>query len=211
MGVMGQSIAAVDITNENKCDFCSAKCCQYITQEIDAPRSIHAFDVLLWQISHNGVHVFKDDNGWYLLSMTRCDHLQPDNRCGIYEVRPLICREHTTDGCEYDVGIDEGCELYFQTHKELDDYCRERFKKWDKRFEKFAKEQAKEAEKAKKKAEKKAKQKAAKKAKKAKEKASLSSEEKALKKAKKQAKKAAAKQKKNEKTSTAQPIVVEPA
>jgi hypothetical protein len=26
-----------------------------------------------------------------------CPHLQPDNRCGIYETRPEICRKHTAD------------------------------------------------------------------------------------------------------------------
>lgn len=141
---MPQFIAVTDITKENKCNYCSAKCCQYITQEIDTPKSIHAFDVLLWQIAHQGIHVFKDENGWYLLSMTRCNHLMDDNMCGIYETRPMICREHTTDHCEYDVAIDEGCELYFQKYEELDEYCRKRFKKWDLRFEKLEKEKLKE-------------------------------------------------------------------
>lgn len=110
---------------------------------------MHAFDVLLWQIAHKGVHVFKDENGWYLLSMTTCEYLQADNRCGIYERRPMICREHSNDACEYDVPIDEGCELYFQTFDELDNYCRKRFRTWDKRLEKFEAEQAKEREKSK--------------------------------------------------------------
>lgn len=105
---------------------------------------MHAFDVLLWQIAHKGVHVFKDGNGWYLLCMTKCEYLQPDNRCGIYEVRPMICREHSNDSCELDVPIDEGCDLYFQTFEELDAYCRKRFKTWDKRLEKFEAEQAAE-------------------------------------------------------------------
>ena len=142
---MATPIPVADITSENKCDFCSAKCCQYITQEIDTPRSIHAFDVLLWQIAHEGIHVFKDDNGWYLLSMARCRHLLPNNYCGIYETRPMICREHANDSCELDVPIDEGCDLYFQKYEELDEYCRKRFKTWDKRFEKFEEEREKEA------------------------------------------------------------------
>jgi len=167
---MSSPIPVADITRENKCDFCSAKCCQYITQEIDTPRSIHAFDVLLWQIAHEGVHVFKDDNGWYLLSMARCRHLQPNNMCGIYETRPMICREHDNDECEYDVAIDEGCDLYFQKYEELDEYCRKRFKKWDKRFEEFEREREKERLKAAKEAAKEEAKKQAKKAKKEKEK-----------------------------------------
>lgn len=118
-----------------KCDTCTALCCQYITQQIDTPSTKAEFDILLWQISHQGVHVFKDSNGWYLLIKTPCNHLMDDYRCGIYLKRPAICREHSTDHCERDVPIDEGCDLYFQDYTALDDYCRKRFKQWDKRFE----------------------------------------------------------------------------
>ena len=31
-----------------------------------------------------------------------CLHLQDDNTCGIYETRPQICRDYTTDDCEYE-------------------------------------------------------------------------------------------------------------
>ncbi|MFT5592307.1 MAG: Fe-S-cluster containining protein [Oceanicoccus sp.] len=139
-----KDITPAIITADNKCDFCSALCCSYITQEIDTPRTMHAFDVLLWQVAHKGIHVFKDGNGWYLLSMTKCEFVMPDNRCGIYETRPMICREHSNNACEFDVPIDEGCDLYFQAFEELDNYCRKRFKTWDKRLEKFEAEQAKE-------------------------------------------------------------------
>ena len=57
----------------------------------------------------------------------------------------MICREHANDSCELDVPIDEGCDLYFQKYEELDEYCRKRFKTWDKRFEKFEEEREKEA------------------------------------------------------------------
>ncbi len=134
-----------NITPQNKCDFCSAQCCSYITQQVDTPTTMHEFDVLLWQIAHKGIHIFKDGNGWYLLSMTRCTHLQSDNRCGIYETRPMICREHSTGGCEFDVPINEGCERYFQSYDEFDVYCRNRFKTWDKRLAKFEAARAKEA------------------------------------------------------------------
>ncbi len=134
-----------NLTDANKCDFCSAQCCSYITQQVDTPATMQEFDVLLWQIAHKNIHVFKDGNGWYLLSMTRCSHLQSDNRCGIYETRPMICREHSTGACEFDVPIDQGCELYFQHYDEFDAYCRKRFKTWDKRIEKFEAARAKEA------------------------------------------------------------------
>ena len=140
---MTNRIETRDVTSTSKCDHCSSLCCSYITQELDTPRSIYAFDVLLWQIAHKGIHVFKDGNGWYLLCKTQCEFLLPDNRCGIYERRPIICREHSNEACEFDAPINEGCEYYFQTFDELDAYCRKRFKTWDKRLEKFEAEQVK--------------------------------------------------------------------
>ena len=127
-------IPAININEESLCDRCTAKCCGYITQQIDTPKSIRDFDVLLWQIAHRDIHIFKDDNGWYILSSTPCEFLLPNHQCGIYETRPLICREHDTDSCEYEVPIDEGCSLYFETYQQLDNYCRERYKTWDIRF-----------------------------------------------------------------------------
>lgn len=122
---------------ENKCDRCyESKCCQYVTQCIDAPTTMKDFDLLLWQISHKNVHIFKDEEGWFLLILNECVHLQEDGRCGIYEVRPLICRDHTNDYCEYDVSIKDGSELYFSGYDDLNKYCRKRFKSWDKRFKK---------------------------------------------------------------------------
>jgi len=142
-----QRIDIENLTDETKCDFCSAQCCSYITQQVDTPTTMHEFDVLLWQIAHKGIHVFKDGNGWYLLSMTRCTHLLSNNYCGIYETRPMICREHSSGGCEYDVPINEGCDMYFQEYDEFDAYCRKRFKTWDKRLEKFEAARKKEAQK----------------------------------------------------------------
>ncbi len=119
----------------DKCGLCTAsKCCRYVTQEIDAPRTMRAFDVLLWQISHQGIEVFKEDANWFITFNTDCRHLLPNGHCGIYETRPLICREHSNDHCEYDNDPVEGFDLYFNSYEALDEYCRKRFKTWDKRF-----------------------------------------------------------------------------
>ncbi|MDH3353743.1 MAG: YkgJ family cysteine cluster protein [Chromatiales bacterium] len=122
--------------NENKCQKCTAKCCSYVSQQIDTPRSIAAFDFLLWQLSHKEIQLYKDEDGWFLLINNRCTHIQDDGSCGIYEVRPQICRDHSNDYCEYDSPAEEGFELFFDGYESLDNYCRKRFKKWDKRFKK---------------------------------------------------------------------------
>jgi Fe-S-cluster containining protein len=136
-----KTINGIRITTENKCGFCDgAKCCAYITEKLETPRSMHDFDHLLWQVSHQDIRIYKDDDGWYLLVERVCLHLQTDGRCGIYEQRPMVCREHTNDYCEFDAPAEDGFELYFRDYAELQKYCHKRFKTWDKRFEKFARE-----------------------------------------------------------------------
>jgi Fe-S-cluster containining protein len=130
----------IKLTPENKCSFCvGTKCCTYITQQIDTPRSIAEFDFLMWQLSHRHVQAYKDEDGWFLLiADSPCVYIQDDGRCGIYEKRPMICREYDNDYCEYDAPAEEGFDLFFEDAEALDVYCRKRFKKWEKRFKKLA-------------------------------------------------------------------------
>ena len=126
----------IEITPENKCSFCTGtKCCIYVTQEMETPRSVSDFDHMLWQMAHKDMQVYKDDDGWFLIAMNQCQFLQNDGGCGIYETRPQICRDYSNDFCEYDEPAEIHFEFYFKTYKELDDYCRKRFKRWDQRFE----------------------------------------------------------------------------
>lgn len=121
----------VGLTPENKCGFCSgSKCCTYITHQIDGPRSKAQFDYLLWQVSHENVALFKDDDGWFLLVSTHCSHLLPDGRCAIYQARPQICRDHSNDNCEFDADMEQEFELYFDNYEALLAYCKKRFKRW---------------------------------------------------------------------------------
>lgn len=116
------------MTPETKCNFCTnSKCCTYITQGIDAPRSKSDFDHLLWQISHAGIGIYKDSDGWYLLVETRCRHLESDGRCRIYDHRPQVCREYSNDYCEFDEPAEQHFELFFQDYDALHRYYRKRF------------------------------------------------------------------------------------
>lgn len=121
----------VKITPENKCGFCTnSTCCTYVTQEIDTPRSKYDFEHLLWQVSHENVKAYKDEDGWYLLVEARCTHLLPDGRCNIYEHRPQICRDHSNEYCEFDAPAEDGFDLYFEDYRSLLKYCKKRFKRW---------------------------------------------------------------------------------
>lgn len=103
------------------CQYCNGKCCRYFALGIDAPKTWADFDNMRWYMMHGPVSVFVDDGTWYLMVQADCQHLLPDNRCGAYETRPQICRDYTTDGCEY-----EGDGLYdqfFETPEQLWDYA----------------------------------------------------------------------------------------
>ena len=102
------------------CEFCTAKCCQYFAMPIETPESAKDYDFIRWYLLHDRASVFKEDEDWYLLVHTTCKHLQPDNRCGIYETRPQICRDYTTDNCEYD---DEWTyDFYLETPEQVTEY-----------------------------------------------------------------------------------------
>ena len=110
---------------ENLCDYCSAKCCKYFSLSIDRPDTAADFDYLRWYLLHEHATVFVEDDDWYLLVHTKCKQLQPDNRCGIYETRPKICRDYTTDPCEYDDSYT--FDRYFETPEQIQEYANARF------------------------------------------------------------------------------------
>ena len=124
--------AAIKVTADNKCALCAgSKCCVYVTQAIDTPRTKYAFEALAWQVLHRGVEVYKDsDRVWYLLFAATCEKLLPDGRCGIYERRPQVCRDYSNEWCEYDEAAEKHWLLHFPDYESLNKYCRERFKTW---------------------------------------------------------------------------------
>ncbi len=104
----------------NLCEHCTAKCCKYFAMPIETPESFEELEYIRWFLLHDRASVFKEDDDWYLLVHTTCKHLLPDNRCGIYETRPQICRDYTTDNCEYD---DEWTyEFYLETPEQVWEY-----------------------------------------------------------------------------------------
>lgn len=132
---MENSFPEIEVSRQNdefgKCDLCtSSKCCTYVTQQIDTPRSKYDFEVLLWQVSHDGVGAYKDSDGWFVMFEARCQHLLGDGRCNIYAKRPTICRSHSNDYCEYDAPAEDGFDLYFPDYDALLQFCRKRFKRW---------------------------------------------------------------------------------
>lgn len=102
------------------CDHCTAKCCKYFALPMDKPETFKDFEYMRWFLLHDRAAVFTEDDTWYILVHTTCKHLLPDNRCGIYETRPQICREYSTDNCEYD--DDWVYDRYFETAEQVEEY-----------------------------------------------------------------------------------------
>ena len=48
------------------------------------------------------------------------------NQCGIYDHRPYLCREHSTEDCEY-TGEDFGFSEHFKSYDELLTYIKENY------------------------------------------------------------------------------------
>jgi Fe-S-cluster containining protein len=103
------------------CDHCTAKCCRYFALPIETPKTRRDFDFIRWFLLHGRASVFTEDGTWYLLVHTACKHLQPDNRCGIYETRPAICREYSTNNCEYEDNW--VYERYFETAEQIEEFA----------------------------------------------------------------------------------------
>ena len=110
---------------ERLCEYCTAKCCQYFALPIETPTEREDFDYIRWFLLHDRATVFVDGETWYLLVHTACEHLRPDNRCGIYEQRPQICRDYSTTECEYEDNL--VYDQYFELAEQVEEYVEARF------------------------------------------------------------------------------------
>ena len=102
------------------CDYCTAKCCRYFALPIDGPEEFSDFEFIRWYLLHERATIFKESDNWYLLVHTTCRHLQEDNRCGIYETRPQICRDYTTKECEFE--DDWTYDFYLERPEQVAEY-----------------------------------------------------------------------------------------
>lgn len=103
------------------CQYCTAKCCRYFALPMETPDGRSDFDDLRWFMMHGRVSAFVENDIWYLMVHSDCQHLLSDNRCGIYETRPRICRKYSTVNCEYD---DDACyDKFFEVPEQVDEYA----------------------------------------------------------------------------------------
>ena len=107
---------------ESPCNYCPGKCCRYFALPIDTPESRKEYDNMRWFILHEKTAVFVDDDTWYLLVYSPCNFLdKKTNRCLTYETRPNICREYSSDKCEYE--DHHVYDQYFELPEQIEDYA----------------------------------------------------------------------------------------
>lgn len=107
-------------SGEVLCEYCTAKCCHYFALPIETPTVLKDYEYVRWYMLHGETTIFCEDDDWYLMVYNTCDHLRPDNRCGIYETRPQICRDYSTKDCEYD--DDWVYDRYWETPEQMAEY-----------------------------------------------------------------------------------------
>src|SRR3954468_3436254 len=103
------------------CEHCTAKCCRYFALQIDSPSTRQEYDYIHWYLLHERASIYVDEGDWYLLVHTPCRRLLADNRCSIYLARPQICRDYTTENCEYEDSATY--DQYFETPEQFEEYC----------------------------------------------------------------------------------------
>jgi Fe-S-cluster containining protein len=103
------------------CNHCTGKCCRYFSLPIDEPTTWNEFDAIRWYLAHGRTMIYVEKGQWYLLVLTRCQYLTAEDRCRIYLNRPKICRDYTTENCEYDE--DWLFDKLFETPEQIWEYA----------------------------------------------------------------------------------------
>jgi Fe-S-cluster containining protein len=114
--------------SDNLCEKCSGLCCRYFALPLDNPTTPRDYDNIRWYLMHENVIVYIEKRQWYIGILNRCKNLQDDNRCGIYLTRPKICREYTTDNCDWHGG-EYDFEKFFTSADQLMEYAKTKLKK----------------------------------------------------------------------------------
>ena len=95
-----KSATPAEIEHGNRCRDCESVCCRYIAVQTAQPRHRDEYELMRWQLSHEGVCIYIDPEGdWMVQVATPCRQLV-NHRCGIYAARPKVCREYENHSCE---------------------------------------------------------------------------------------------------------------
>ncbi len=109
--------------NDNPCVDCDA-CCKYVSVEIDKPTTKTELGDVRFYLHHKGVSVYIDfDHSWYILYESKCDKLDADGSCTIYEDRPPICKDFDREDC-HEQDLDDSHKVSFYKPEDLMRYIK---------------------------------------------------------------------------------------
>ena len=104
------------------CNHCTAKCCRYFALPIDTPDDVEGLRLHpLVPAARPGDRVRRGRAAGTCWSTPPASTCGADNLCGIYETRPQICRDYTTDNCEYE--DDWVYDHYWETAEQVEEYA----------------------------------------------------------------------------------------
>ncbi|RLE38992.1 hypothetical protein DRJ17_02250 [Candidatus Woesearchaeota archaeon] len=113
------------------CRKCGARCCRYVSYEMDEPENKRDFDDFRWFVMHKNVNIYYDTDGdWVLEFLTPCENLTADLKCKIHENRPMMCRGHDVNECE-EHGEGELAIVRFDKPEDVDKFIKEKGIKFD--------------------------------------------------------------------------------
>ena len=113
---------------EEKCENCDAKCCKYVTLDIDSPEALDDFENIKWYAAHENVEVYVDFEGvWNVRFITRCEKLDKNNKCVCYDKRPEVCKEFSVAECS--MNDENGDLLVLKSLEDVEEYIKNVFLK----------------------------------------------------------------------------------
>jgi len=100
------------------CAGCGARCCRYVSVEIDKPKTKQDLEIILWYLYHEDVYVFIESGVWHVQFNSRCKNLDGRSNCKIYEERPSICKKLKVHECERHGSVGEK-DITFKNAKQF--------------------------------------------------------------------------------------------
>lgn len=106
------------------CSECNQECCKSVIVEIDKPETLQDWEDIKWQVAHKNVRVLLDNEAsWCIEFLTECDEMDENGRCKIYDKRPKMCREHSSENCIVN-GYGDYHELLFECIQDVEDFLK---------------------------------------------------------------------------------------
>lgn len=92
-----------DVKQMCKCDDCPSACCRHVQFEVCDQAWLRPTDIdnVRYMLMHSITIQLAEDR-WMAVVYTKCEHqviVKGQHRCGNYENRPQICRDHSEAAC----------------------------------------------------------------------------------------------------------------